>query len=580
MKNNNKTAYNFLFNRRREIIICIFLIAASLVVYWQITNHEFINYDDGLYVTENLHVKAGLTFESIKWAFTTFHASNWHPLTWLSHMLDYELYGLNPMGHHWTSLQIHLTNTLLLFFILQYMTGAIWKSAFVAALFALHPLHVESVAWVSERKDVLSAFFGMLTISAYIIYVKKRNLLRYSLVFIFLSLGLMAKPMLVTLPFVLLLLDFWPLERLKYYSPDQSSKLFSLIYEKIPLFIPVTISSVLTLVAQHSSALKTLESFPLQARVANALISYTSYIGNTLWPLHLSVFYPFQENSISFWHASGAALMIASSLFIAVNTSKKYPYISVGLLWFFITLFPVIGIIQVGDQAMADRYTYIPLIGIFIIFAWGGSDIIKKWTNNKVVPAILAMSVLLVLTMQSFFQAGHWKNSITLFENAIKVTENNWLAHNNLGIALFSEGKFDKAIYHYKKALNIRPDTVCAIKNLGVAMFDKGNLKVAFQYFNKAIVINPEDFDAYYRIGRIMERQGKFDEAIRYFSEVIRINPGYAPAYNEIGIIFAQKGKLQKSREFFLKAIQLEPDCKEAGDNLLILKQLMQQDEK
>ena len=578
MKNNNKTAYNFLFNRRREIIICIFLIAATLAVYWQITNHEFINYDDGLYVTENLHVKAGLTFESIEWAFTTFHAGNWHPLTWLSHMLDYELYGLNPMGHHWTSLQIHLTNTLLLFFILQYMTGAIWKSAFVAALFALHPLHVESVAWVSERKDVLSAFFGMLTISAYIMYVKKRDLLRYSLVFILLSLGLMAKPMLVTLPFILLLLDFWPLKRLKLtlnQASGQTSNLLLLIREKIPLLVPVAISAILTLIAQQSSALKTLESFPLQTRVANALISYINYIVKTLWPLHLSVFYPFQGNFISFWHASVSALIIAVLLVVAVNTSKKYPYIMVGLLWFLVTLLPVIGIIQVGDQAMADRYAYIPLTGIFMIFVWGSSDLLKKWTNKKIVSSILAMSVLLVLTMQSFHQAANWKNSSTLFENAIKVTENNWLAHNNLGIALFNEGKLDKAIYHYKEALNIKPDTVEAIKNLGVALSGKGNFKEATQYFSKALVINPEDFDAYHKLGGILVKQGKVNEAILHFSEAIKINPDYAPAYNEIGIILAKKGKLQKSNEFFLKAIQLEPDYKEVRDNLLILKKIL-----
>ena len=583
MKNNNKTAYNFLFNRRREIIICIFLIAASLVVYWQIINHEFINYDDGLYVTENLHVKAGLTFENIKWAFTTCHASNWHPLTWLSHMLDYELYGLNPMGHHWTSLQIHLTNTLLLFFILQYMTGAIWKSAFVAALFAIHPLHVESVAWVSERKDVLSAFFGMLTISAYIMYVKKRNLLRYSLVFIFLSLGLMAKPMLVTIPFVLLLLDFWPLKRLKLtlnQTSGQTSNLLLLIREKTPLIAPVAISAILTLIAQHGSALKTLESFPLQARVANAFISYLSYFGKAIWPLGLSVFYPHPGDSISLWYASRAALMIAVSLFIAVNTSKKYPYILVGLLWFLVTLLPVIGIIQVGDQAMADRYTYIPLIGIFIAAAWGGSDLLKKWTNKKIVPAILAISVLLVLTMQSFLQTTHWKNNITLFENAIKVTENNWLAHNNLGVALLGKRELDKAIYHYKKALNIRPDTVGAIKNLGFALSEKGSFKEATQYFSKALVINPEDFDAHYKLGCILVKQEKFNEAIRPFAETIRINPDYAPAYYEIGIILAMKGKLQKSKEFFLKAIQLKPDYKEARNNLLILEQMTQQDEK
>ena len=583
MRNKSKVKYNFLYKKRQEIIICLVLVATTLAVYWQVTNHEFINYDDGLYVTENSHVQAGLTLESIKWAFTTGHAANWHPVTWLSHMLDIELYGLNPMGHHWTNLQFHIANSLLLFFILFKMTGALWKSAFVAALFALHPLHVESVAWVAERKDVLSAFFGMLTISAYIMYVKKRNLLRYSLVFIFLSLGLMAKPMLVTLPFVLLLLDLWPLKRLNLPlnqpAGSQNSNFIPLILEKIPFLVPVAISSILTLVAQHSSALKTLESFPLQTRVANALISYINYIVKTLWPLHLSVFYPHPEN-LPAWQIIGATLLIAVAIFLSIHRLKKYPYIIVGLLWFFITLFPVIGIIQVGDQAMADRYTYIPLIGIFIILAWGGSDLLKKWTNKKIVSSILAMSVLLVLTMQSFHQAAHWKNSSTLFENAIKVTGNNWLAHNNLGIALFSEGKLDKAIYHYKKALNIKPDTLGAIKNLGIALSEKGNFKEAAQHFSKALVINPEDFDAYHKLGGILAKQGKFNEAIRHFAEAIKINPDYAPAYNEIGIILAEKGKLEKSNDFFSKAIQLEPDCKEARDNLLILRQLMQQDEK
>jgi len=577
MNNKSEIEYNFLYKRRQEIIICLFLVAAMLVVYWQIINHEFINYDDGLYVTENHHVQAGLISENIKWAFTTDHASNWHPLTWLSHMLDFELYGLDPTGHHWTNLIFHMANALLLFFILQRMTGAIWKSAFVAALFALHPLHVESVAWVAERKDVLSTFFGMLTISTYITYVRKKNLLRYSLVFIFLSLGLMAKPMLVTMPFVLLLLDFWPLKRLKLtlnQASDQTSNLLHLIREKIPLLVPVVISAILTLIAQYSSALKTLESFPLQTRVANALISYMSYIYNTLWPLHLSIFYPFQENAISFWHASGSALMIAVLSVVAVNTVKKYPYIAVGLLWFFITLFPVIGIIQVGDQAMADRYTYMPLIGVFIIFTWGGSDIIKKWTHENIMLAVIAIAVLSLLAMLSFLQTAHWKNSVTLFRNAVKVTENNWLAHNNLGIALFGEGKLDEAIYHCKKALSIRPGTVKALKNLGAAMSHKGNLEEAAQYFSKALVMNSEDFDAHNKLGGILAKQGNHDKAIRHFAEAIRINPHYASAYNEMGIILAEKGKLKKSNDFFLKAIQINPDLKEARYNFLILRKM------
>ena len=288
MKNNNKTKHDFLHNRRQEIIICLFLIASSLVVYGQIINHEFINYDDGLYVTENSNVQAGFTWESIKWALTTFHAGNWHPLTWFSHMLDCELYGLNPTGHHWTNLELHIANTLLLFFILFKMTGALWRSAFVAALFALHPLHVESVAWVAERKDVLSTFFGMLTILAYIRYVKKRNLFRYFLIFILLSLGLMAKPMLVTLPFILFLLDIWPLKRLNLSLNQVSvktSNLIPLIVEKIPLLIPIVISSALTIFAQQGSeAVQSLELISIKYRMANALIAYLDYFIKAIWP--------------------------------------------------------------------------------------------------------------------------------------------------------------------------------------------------------------------------------------------------------------------------------------------------------
>jgi len=419
---------------QKKLLITLILILCTLVIYWQVKDFNFAGYDDELYLTDNTHVQTGLTFESIKWAFTTFHAGNWHPLTWLSHMLDIELYGLNPIGHHWTSLQIHLTNTLLLFFVLQYMTGALWRSAFVAVLFALHPLHVESVAWVSERKDVLSTFFGMLTILAYIRYVKKRNLLRYSLVFILLSLGLMAKPMLVTMPFVLLLLDFWPLERLKYYFPDQSSKLFSLIYEKIALFIPVVISSVLTILAQKEvGALYSFEALPITTRIANAFVSYAGYIIKTIWPQNLAVFYPHPFGELSLWYVSLAALAIAGISFFSICSFKQRPYVAVGWFWYLGTLIPVIGLIQVGAQSMADRYTYIPLTGLFIIAAWGIPDLLKKWCSNKIILVILSIIIISAFSTRSYFQIRHWKNSTAVFKNAVTVTDNNWLAYNNLG---------------------------------------------------------------------------------------------------------------------------------------------------
>ena len=550
--------------------VCLLLILTILIAYWQVKNFDFVNLDDLGYVAANPKVQSGLTIDGIAWAFSFTDIAYWHPMTWLSHMLDCELYGLNPMGHHWTSLQIHIANTLLLFFILQYMTKALWKSAFVAALFALHPINVESVAWVAERKNVLSTFFWMLTMLAYVHYTTRPSLYRYLLTLFFLMLGLMAKPMLVPLPFVLLFLDYWPLERLRHQSS------FNLILEKIPFFALSAVSAYISSLSVHRyEIVVSMELVPMKLRVANALVSYVKYIEKMIWPKNLAVFYPFPD-TLPVWQVFGACLFLAFISFLVLLNLRKKPYLCIGWLWFLGTLIPVIGLKQAGLwPAMADRWAYVPLVGIFIIVAWGGSDLLKKWTNKKIVPAILAMSVLLVLTMQSFLQAAHWKNSNTLFENSIKVTENNWLAHNNLGIALLGKRELDKAIFHYKKALNIKPDTLGAIKNLGVALSEKGDFKEAAQYFTKAIVINPEDWDAHYKLGRILENQGKFNRAIRHFEEVIRINPDYAQAYNEIGIILAQKGKLQKSNEFFLKAIQLEPDYKEARDNLLILKKML-----
>ena len=573
--NNQNDHSDGIFNIRYDLLICLFLVIATLAVYWQINYHEFINFDDSLYILKNQRVQKGLTSESISWAFSFTDIAYWHPLTWLSHMLDCQIYGLIPGMHHRTSLIFHIINSILLFFVLQKMTGTLWRSAFVAALFALHPLHVESVAWIAERKNVLSTFFWMLTMLAYVHYTTRPSLYRYLLTLLLLMLGLMAKPMLVTLPFVLLLLDYWPLERLRHQSP------FNLILEKIPFFALSAVSVYISSLSVHRyEIVVSTELVPMQLRIANALVSYVKYIEKMIWPKNLAIFYPFPD-TLPIWQILGAGLFLASISFLVLLNLRKKPYLCMGWLWFLGTLIPVIGLKQAGLwPAMADRWAYVPLVGIFIILAWGGSDLLKKWTNKKIVSSILAMSVLLALTIQSFLQATHWKNNIALFENAIKVTENNWLAHNNLGIALFSEGKLDKAIYHYKKALNIKPDTSEAIKNLGVALTEKGNFKEAAQYFSKALVINPEDWDSHYKLGRILENQGKFNEAIRHFEEVIRINPDYAQAYNEIGIILAQKGKLQKSNNFFSKAIQLEPDCKEARDNLLILKQLMQDDEK
>jgi tetratricopeptide (TPR) repeat protein len=467
-----------------KLMISLLLILAIIIAYSQVKNFDFVGYDDQEYVTENSRVKKGLTVEGLKWAFTSFHSANWHPITWLSHMLDCELYGLNPMGHHWTNLIIHMANTILLFLVLKLMTGAIWRSAFVAALFALHPLHVESVAWVSERKDVLSTFFGLLTMGAYYYYVKTSGLKNYLLVIIFLSLGLMAKPMLVTFPFVLLLLDFWPLKRFKLNNDRmlQTDRVtffgfqgfFRLLLEKIPLVIPVVISCILTFLAQKNyGAVQALEALPLINRIANALISYSSYVLKMIWPSSLAVFYPYSKD-LPLWKTGMSCLLLLSVFVFVFRTMKAKPYLLVGWLWYIGTLVPVIGLVQVGEQAMADRYTYIPLIGLFIMVSWGMSDLTFKWHYRKIFLGVCAMIILAALTASTFFQTGHWKNGITLFENAIKVSENNYKAQNNLGAA-FSPVDLDKAIFHFKEALKIKPDYVMALYNLGTALSDKGN---------------------------------------------------------------------------------------------------------
>lgn len=573
-------------NVRLDFLVCMFLVVAVLAAYWQIPNCGFVGFDDKPYVTENRQVQKGFTVEGLAWAFTTFHAANWHPLTWLSHMLDCRLYGLNPLGHHWTSLLLHIVNTLLLFFILQQMTGALWQSAFVAALFALHPLHVESVAWVAERKDVLSTFFGFLAIIAYYRYVKQKSVVNYLLIFFFLCLGLMAKPMLVTWPFLLLLLDFWPLNRLhfsrsgtrqvKSITGFDSKIFFKLILEKIPLFIPVIFSSIITFMAQQSrGAVDSLTSLPLDIRINNALVSWVSYVIKAVWPAHLIVFYPHPGNMLPIWQGAGAALLIAGSTCVAVRLSRQYPYGIVGLFWYLGTLVPVIGLVQVGKQAMADRYTYIPLTGLFIVVAWGFSDLLLKWRYRKIFLAVLAAIILSALTVRTFLQVGYWQNAVTLFENAIKVTPDNPLAQNNLGAALYDDGRFDEAMVYYKKAILIAPEFTEALSNLGAAYYKQENYDKAVFYFEKALKNRKKDANAHDKLGVVLLAQGKVDEATAYFTKAIQINPEYANAHNNLASVLSRQGKYEEAELHYLEAIKLDTEHPDAHYNLgrLLLRQ-------
>ena len=512
-----------------ELIICLLIIIATLAVYWQIQEHEFINFDDNEYIYENEHVQQGITLEGTIWAFTAYHSNNWHPLTWLSHMLDVELFGLNPGWHHLINLFLHITNTLLLYFVLRFMTGSIWKSGFVAALFALHPLHVESVAWASERKDVLSTFFWMLTLLGYFWYVKRPLLVRYVLVGLFFILGLLSKPMVVTLPFVLLLLDYWPLKRLPFESEKaiQWRKVSGLLWEKMPFFFFIPISAYFTYSAQtKGGVVKTLELFSLGARISNALVAYVNYILKMFFPFKLAVIYP-HPGIYSWWQIVGAGFFIMLITVFAVRSMKNKPYFITGWLWFLGTLIPVIGLVQVGMQSMADRYTYIPYIGLFIIIAWGVPDLTRRFRYKRFWLPITALLILLTFMGITWNQVGYWVNSETLYKHSINITSNNFIFHALLGRALLDEGgRTDEGIEHYFKAVRIYPDYLEAHHNLAIALDD----------------------------------EGRTDEAIYHYLETLRIDPDFSEGYNNLGIAYIHKGDKNSAIACFRKAVQLNSD--------------------
>ena len=564
-----------LFNVRLDVWISLFLVVSILYVYWHVKNFEFINYDDNLYVTDNYHVQAGLTLENIRWSLTATQASNWHPLTWFSHMLDCQIYGIDPGHHHMTNVLLHILNSLLLFFIFKRISKSRWKSTFIAALFALHPLHVESVAWVAERKDVLSTFFFMLTLWSYSRYVESSRFDRYLLLILFYILGLMAKPMLVTLPFVLLLFDYWPLRRFQLKSPDnenatiQRSFYFGLIREKIPLFLLSAASCVVTYLVQKSGgAVDSLSKIPLHERIANALVSYVSYIGKMLWPHNLAVLYPYQK-SIPMWKIAGAGFLLVMISVYVFRMLKSKPYLVVGWLWYLGTLVPVIGIVQVGSQALADRYTYVPLIGIFIMITWGISDWVSKSHYGKIGLFTVAACILSILMTTSRLQVKYWSNSIALFDHAINVTGANCNAQLNLGEALAAQGKIEKAVGHYKTALKIKPDLAGAHLNMGVYFRKEGKLDDAINHFSKVLHGKSDDAAvAQCELADTLEKKGDSSRAVKHYLEAIKIRPGYAKAYNNLGVILASQNKVKAGIVFLSKALQINPNYSGAHFNL------------
>ncbi len=527
---------------KKALLLVLLLLVITFAVFWQSTGHEFTVYDDNVYVRENLHVNTGLNYRNILWAFTTIEASNWHPLTWLSHMLDCQIYGLNPKGHHLTNILFHIANTFLLWFLLFSATRKYWQSLFVAALFALHPLHVESVAWIAERKDLLSWLFMFGTLIFYTRYTKNSRPLFYVLTLALYLFGLMSKPMLVTLPFVMLLWDFWPLGRLRLQAPPNENTrvsmrdpaptptLLHLILEKLPFFALSLLSSIVTYYAQsHGASVAGAHALPLTFRLVNALVSYAKYIVNMLWPRHLAVIYPLPRTLTLVQAAVAAFILIGISLVVWRRT-RVNPFLPMGWLWYLGTLVPVIGFVQVGRQAMADRYTYIPLIGLFIMISWGIPVLTGRSPYRR--PFITAMAVIVLAgsSVSTWMQLGYWKNDITLFTHAIKVVKNNYVAHMNLGLAFFQRDKTEEAIKHYFDALFLRPNADDACFYLGLAFGVQGNLNESITFFRRAIEINPKFADAHYNLGVALARQGRLDEGIRHFTKALQIDPGLMEA--------------------------------------------------
>lgn len=555
------------------------LALATFVAFEQTCRNGFIVLDDPAYVTENPHVRAGITRKSLIWAFTTPHSGNWHSLTWLSHMLDCHLFGLKPFWHHLTSLLLHTASTLLLFWVLKKMTGALWPAAFVAAAFALHPLHVESVAWVAERKDVLSGFFWMATIAAYIRYAQRPGFATYLPVLLALCLGLMAKPMLVTLPFVLLLLDYWPLGRLQLRIQKvgqasqqtnsgalryRQSSITNLIVEKIPLFVVVAVSSVITLIVQQSAgAMRFADYLPLNIRAANALVSYLSYIVKTFYPVHLAVFYPYPKQL----YPDRAALLLVLISAFALLWIRRRPWMAVGWFWYLGTLVPVVGLVQVGNQAMADRYTYVPVIGLFIIVAWGARELLAKWRYQTIGLAISAAIVVTAMTVCTRAQVRHWQNDITLFGHAVKVTENNFIIHHIYGDMLYRNNQFDQAIIQFSEALRINPNDYKAHNGMGKTLLKQGKTEKSITHFAAALRIKPDDPRTIHNWGLALLAQGNLDEAIVYFNKVLRTED-WPDAYCNLALIYTQQGKYDLAIQNYNQALKIDPDFVPAHEGL------------
>jgi protein O-mannosyl-transferase len=564
---------------RRVILICLLLFGLVAVAFLPAIRNGFVNFDDPDYVTANGVVQSGLTWAGIRWAFQSTTASNWHPVTWLSHMLDSQLYAWRPWGHHLTSVLLHAANTLLLFLVLRRMTGAVWRSAFAAALFGLHPLRVESVAWVAERKDVLSTLFWLLTMGAYGRYaefkirsakLKMGERIWFGAALVFFALGLMSKPMVVTLPFVLLLLDYWPLGRVSGPSGGISRRRIplDLLLEKWPFFLLSAASGVVTfLVQKRGGAMVLMAGQPFEARLENAVVSYCRYLGKFFWPQKLSVIYPVVDH----WPQSTVVLSLCLLLgisILAVLVRRRFAYVLTGWFWYVGTLVPVIGVVAVGEQAMADRYTYVPMIGVVVLVAWGVDDLTRRWRQRSMAMSAAAAGVIvmcLVLTRQN---AGYWRSSETLFEQALAVTENNYGANSMLGTFLIAQGRLDEALGQFAEAARLMPDSAEARLNLGAALATVKRYDEAILQLQESLKRRPNEPGTHLNLGKAFEESGRLDEAIREYREAVRLNPGSVSGRNTLGVALAKQGLLDEAIGQFQEAIRLDPGDDSSHNNL------------
>jgi protein O-mannosyl-transferase len=564
--------------------VAIGLVVVTMAAYWGVAGNGFVYYDDNNYVYENYYVRQGLTWQSVRWAFTAFDASNWHPLTWLSHMMDVQLFGLKAGWHHVTGLTFHIANVLLLFGLLRYMTGRLWASAFVAAVFALHPLHVESVAWVSERKDVLSTSFCFAALWAYGRYARQPGVGRYMLVLMLFVLGLLCKPMLVTLPALLLIVDYWPLERFGGRSPG------SLVVEKLPFFAVSAASAVVTVMAQQSAIIE-LARASIPTRLTNAVISYCTYLWQTVWPVGLAAYYPHPQRPLYGPAAAGLAVLVAVTIFV-LRQARQRRYLAAGWAWYLVSLVPVIGIVQVGDQGHADRYMYIPMVGVLIMVGWGLGDAVRSRPSLRIVAAAASAAAFVGMGVLTYAQVGCWKDDISLFGHAVRVVKGNYVMKMKLGDALLVEHRDSEALAEleeslkihpmghtyaaigavyqsrrdltkaaecYQKALEMSPSMKSALVNMGGVMMDLGRYKESEDYLRKALAVDPYSVDAYSLLGRAQASAGKIDEAVVSLKKANQLAPDVPVVHFSLGVIYAMKHDFTVAIAEYERCLALSP---------------------